>query len=469
MDSCIDSDKFSQNDLSLFVDSIEAISYMEVMKQERKRQLLPKSLSYGDQKRSPTIASPDELEDESVLEHIEEKNINNSFKMNDQIFNSTYQEIEMDPHQNGAMEKEYCKINAVAKGNHYEEFNTRFEGKPLARKKPANLKIEPTHISTSAVYEEISPIKSKTTPSFFYNSYEEPMGCMQSTKISNIYEPITPVKSKSRAPRSIFASAIYEDISPIKEKSQETNISHTYEEAPECRTPSVMINNSSTIYEQVFPIKSNSGVSLFLDSYEEPLEYMQSTKVLKDSTTTTSHSCGIYEQISPIRIASNSSSMCYNSYEEPVGGHDPTAILDEIYKQTTPVKSKSGAPRSIFSPQRCDEMSPELSPTPRYSISSDSYEEPQNLMEHTCLPSKNPHPLLLSRIYEEISALREKSEGTPATGNYGPPLSLTKKKSSLKKCLMGLVRRKYRLHLTNANSSHNNWCKSNSWLKITEV
>ncbi|KAI8127359.1 hypothetical protein FF38_07483 [Lucilia cuprina] len=81
--ACIDSDKFSANDLALFIESMEQISRMESLKRQRQQKNralnLVDTLRYLDQQytseSSSTLTSSDVPEEESIMESFEEKYI----------------------------------------------------------------------------------------------------------------------------------------------------------------------------------------------------------------------------------------------------------------------------------------------------------------------------------------------------------------------------------------------------------
>lgn len=102
--ACIDSDKFSANDLALFIESMEQISRMESLKRQRQQRKrahqLADTLRYLDQQysevASSTLTSSDKPLDESYMESFEEKHIgyNSTCLMPNQYYAIAYAEHE---------------------------------------------------------------------------------------------------------------------------------------------------------------------------------------------------------------------------------------------------------------------------------------------------------------------------------------------------------------------------------------
>uniref|UniRef100_A0A1I8NJ44 Uncharacterized protein n=1 Tax=Musca domestica TaxID=7370 RepID=A0A1I8NJ44_MUSDO len=370
----------------------------------------------------------------------------------------------MDKNNNPTTKTEYDEIKELISENDCHTRHMALISRPLDGEKPIKLTIVPKKMTSGGLYEQISPIK--TMSPFSFPSNEEPLEGMQSTRVGNLYEPMTPIKKQ--APKSFITSAVYEEISPIKMNSK-ISYKQPWDKC-EMNTPRKSCLMESTpksknaLYDQVFPIRTqNHGTSLFLDSYEEPLEFMQSTKLSQGSSE---DSYRIYEQMTSLKTNSKDS-LLNHTYEEPLLYTKPhkvskltkppsnSSLSSGVYEQITPVKPRKAKPRCIFSPRKSDNT-------------SSSYEEPQNIMEQTSLMNNqnNEPPLIFSRIYEEISALNSKSLASIASISYAEPLMLPKRRT-LKKCLLNLIRRKS--HQNFNSSSNNKWCKSTSWSKITTV
>lgn len=110
-----------------------------------------------------------------------------------------------------------------------------------------------------------------------------------------------------------------------------------------------------------------------------------------------------------------------------------------------------------------------------------NYTQPLDCLESTKMStSSTPESTNSSEMYENISAIKSQSTESFSSAEYVEPLEYTQeplnkdsarsdvteatKKRSLKKCLLGLVRRNYRKHFS---FNSNNWSKSNSWMQLT--
>uniref|UniRef100_A0A1I8P5Y2 Uncharacterized protein n=1 Tax=Stomoxys calcitrans TaxID=35570 RepID=A0A1I8P5Y2_STOCA len=447
------------------------------------------------------------MEDESIMENVEEKQIiyNGKCKERDIIFNSTYEELD----SNYAINEAEMMQNVTKRDQHQFHQKNLITSRPLDFREPQQIAVMSSMLSAGGSLKQISPIKS-------LNPYRQCKPWKPETQISNIYEPMSPVKLNSNATASKLN--IYQPMTPVKMKSTMAT-SNSPPRLNEYTLPmKIKLKKSnespkqqrylshSRTYEEIpsLHIKSND-----LTSYDEPLELMQSThlpsepttpnsvagiyvemipqrvekensKLFKDSLEETSEtsnssssslsSSGIYEQISPIKFKqksyhSGAKPLNYeHSYAEPLFVEkfkEDDSITAEAYEKLSPVKSKLATPRSLFPIKMDDNITLSVSPKGD-SLSSNSYEEPQNVMEFSnSTHIKDLSCISLSRTYEEIPSFVTPSTAVTPYDSFEESSVEVVKKKSLKSCFLSLVRRK----------SHNSpvWCKSNSWMRITAV
>lgn len=208
--ACVNSDKFSASDLSIFIESIEQITRMERKKKERmqqhRAQYLADTLRYLDQqypaRSSSTLSSTDEPEDESVLENIEEKEIACHYAVKDLIYDSTYEEkqVSYDECTGAAVQNEYCQIGDCDDYNQCADVDYSFASGIYSM--PLDC-LESTKISRSAsynnVYEQINSSLENIleTSHGSSTSYVEPLEVETTAVMDSYTEPMEVLRKKS--------------------------------------------------------------------------------------------------------------------------------------------------------------------------------------------------------------------------------------------------------------------------------
>lgn len=219
--------------------------------------------------------------------------------------------------------------------------------------------------------------------------------------------------------------------------------------------------------DQQYPASSSSTLSSTDDPEDESiLENIEEKEILYNGPHYAVKDLIYDETYRDVKNSTNSTGLMQNVYCHIDRADVENSYEDHYRSWQTRIYDKHCLASTKISQSRssCISSIGIYEQIPVADSSSTCYEEPLECMRSTKIARP---PIDSSDLYERVSFEISKSNGSNSSSSSSDETDdVLLKKPSLKRCLMGLVCKKYRKPIP---SNTRNWCKSKSWMKLAVV